>query len=507
MDESWQALVYAVIPCAGFHPWGWMRKHFVSLCLLLLVFGVTSPRAQQAQAPFHVLRIAAGPAGVEEKGTFRLTEERSVFSRSDDREVIVYFQWEGTPGRHQLEATWRNPDGSGTTKSVIDYTANERRFGAYWRFALTPSTTLGMWSIEATVDGQPGGRFTFEVTDKPAPPAPVVKQPLTQQALHERLARHFIVLSRKVTGVRELEPAAASLVVSGQVVTAVKLLDSVDGVAAVMPGGATVDLPTIVALDRAAGWAILEAPGTEAPTLPLAASPRIGDRCFSMQGTDSGGRVLLEGQISGTVSGQASGWIASFFNGAAVAGAPVVNEYGELLGIAGRPPRADVPIGLRALAASSVELGNVPVIPIDTIRPGAAMTPGTFASFRARGELLEPLVMEEHIVSGGFASETPRGTIPRPEIQREEFSKTDKEMVVFVTWGPRSRIRGQATFHLFDPANRRVMSSKPAKVDVRPKDLATSVWRNPVPQAPGIYRAELHLDGKPVWRSYVRIIP
>jgi hypothetical protein len=76
----------------------------------LLCWVTVSPAAVHATqnpattpaAPLHVLKIASGPAGVEANGGFRFNEERSTFSRSDDREVVVFFQWEGVPGPHKL---------------------------------------------------------------------------------------------------------------------------------------------------------------------------------------------------------------------------------------------------------------------------------------------------------------------------------------------------------------------------------------------------------------------
>lgn len=485
----------------------WMMRFVVFLGAFLLVAGVGTAAAQQSPAPFHVLRIAAGPAGVEEKGTFRLTEERSVFSRSDDKEVIVFFQWEGAPGRHLLEATWRSPDASTMSKSTIDYTARDRRFGAYWRFVITPDTSLGMWSIEATVDGQPGGRFTFEITGKPAPPAAVVKRPLAQQELHDLLSRHFVVLSRTGPGMRELEPGTGTIALPGQIFTAVRLLDNIDRISANHPSGASDDLTTVVDVNREAGWAILEARTGDIAALPHAERPRVGDRAYSMLAS-GGGRVLLEGQITGTLgaAAQPEGWTVSFANGVGAVGAPVVNEFGEWVGMVGRKSDGDS-VGLRARASSMIDLGNVPVIPIATIGSKPGSRPATLTDVRARGILLEPLVLEEHIVSGGFSLESPRGTLPPPHIQRDEFSRADKEMVVFVTWGPRTRLKGQAVFQLYNSSNARVASSKPAKAAFRAKDLATSLWRIRIAMPPGVYRAELHFDGKPVWRRYVRINP
>ena len=59
-----------------------------------------------------MLKIFAGPAGKEADGAFVLTEERTIFGRDDDREVIVMFEWDGVPGPHKLVAQWRSPDGS-----------------------------------------------------------------------------------------------------------------------------------------------------------------------------------------------------------------------------------------------------------------------------------------------------------------------------------------------------------------------------------------------------------
>lgn len=131
-------------------------------------------------------------------------------SRPEDlhREVIVLFQWEGAPGPHKLAAQWRSPDGGQASLSIVEYVAKDRRFGAYWALPLSPAMALGHWSIEATVDGQPAGRFSFEVTDTRIVPA-IVKRSLAQAELYERLTKMFVVLHRSSASGRELDGAAA----------------------------------------------------------------------------------------------------------------------------------------------------------------------------------------------------------------------------------------------------------------------------------------------------------
>ena len=86
------------------------------------------------------------------------SEERTVFSRTADREVIVFFQRENVPGPHKLVAQWRTSDGSSASSSTIDYNAADERFGAYWRIPITPDMSIGAWSIDATMDGRPADR-------------------------------------------------------------------------------------------------------------------------------------------------------------------------------------------------------------------------------------------------------------------------------------------------------------------------------------------------------------
>src|SRR5262249_7277613 len=101
----------------------------LTLCALLVAGSLVSVRAQADAV--RVLQVSAGPAGADAPGGFALTEERSIFSRITDREVIVLFQWDGVAGSHKLAATWRSPDGSASSTSAFDYAARDRRFGAF----------------------------------------------------------------------------------------------------------------------------------------------------------------------------------------------------------------------------------------------------------------------------------------------------------------------------------------------------------------------------------------
>jgi hypothetical protein len=125
--------------------------------VVILAASITSAHQRGATPELRLISAALGPGGTVNDGKFVLSEERSAFSRLDDKELVVTFQWEGSPGVHRMVATWRGPDGTLSSSAPIEYQAKDRRFGAYWRFSLSPAMATGTWSVDVTIDGQPAG--------------------------------------------------------------------------------------------------------------------------------------------------------------------------------------------------------------------------------------------------------------------------------------------------------------------------------------------------------------
>ena len=474
--------------------------------MVVLGLLLSSPTAhlQQPAAQLRLIRVVAGPAGIEKDGVFTLTHERTTFSRTDDKEVIVLFTWEGVPGRHRMVGTWRSPDGSLATSSVVEYEARDRRFGSYWRLALTPTTTLGTWTIDASVDGQAAGRLAFEITDATPPPAPPIKRVLTQRELYELLSRVHLVLERSTSGGRRLEPASALLDGDGRLYTTAAVLDDVDRLVAFRADGSSHPLTTMIGWNRREQWAVLAGGPRLSEKLTLASTERtgVGDRCFSMDGTASGGRVLMEGTISGQtmIAGAPPRLVATFFAGFVRAGSPVVNESGEFLGIVGGTPDTIEMMRLQG------ELRGAPILPFNAFRVHEAAAPVELVTLRAKGETLAPVTGEDHIRSGGFAPSVPRGATTAPPDVRQEFRIGEKSLAVFVVWNPRERLRGMLTMRLHDAERRIVAESKPARRDLRQGQLVLASWEQAMPSAPGLYRADVLLDDRIMWRGYVRLV-
>jgi hypothetical protein len=151
------------------------------------------------------------------------------------------------------------------------------------------------------------------------------------------------------------------------------------------------------------------------------------------------------------------------------------------------------------------ELKGVPIVPATLMRYRPDAQAETLAALQLRGELIAPLVGEQHVVSGGFARQINRGPVVSPGDQREEFAPQDKTFVTWLNWSPQDRVRGMGSLRIYDAENRVVLESKPAKVDMRKGQLSLSSWTIPVPAVAGRYRVDALIDGKPIWRGFVRI--
>ena len=477
---------------------------------VLTILTLTAGGWQEArQAPVvHVLRIQVGPSGEESGGSFVFTEERSTLSRSSDREVIASFLWDGTPGPHRLVATWRSPDGTLSSSSTIEYVAKDRRFGASWRLSLTPATPLGPWSIEATVDGQPAGRSTFEIVDEAVASVPV-KRPLSQSELYTRLSSLAVMLQPVLSNGKRLEPYAGTLGSDGRVYTTVASLDGNDGLQARRLDGGWQEVTNVLAWNRLEDWAVLSSSydGGDTP-LPIAsgADAGVGARCYTVETSDAGALVLAEGVITGLAGGASPGaqLLATFHTVHGTPGAPVINEFGEIVGIIGGTGVSGA-TRLIDVLRFRFDMKATPVVPFSSLHGRGDVSPIALTELRSRGELVSPVIGEAHVLSGGFATGIAREPTVIPVDQRQTFSPGEPRMIVFLTWNPKERLRGMAHLRLYDAQNRLVLQSKPQKADLR-KDRATfAYWELGVPGERGVYRADILLDERTMWRGFVRI--
>jgi hypothetical protein len=92
--------------------------------------------------------------------------------------------------------------------------------------------------------------------------------------------------------------------------------------------------------------------------------------------------------------------------------------------------------------------------------------------------------------------------------ERDEFAGREGGVIfAFLTWDPKTRIKGAAVLHLYDQENRSVLESKPKKVDLKPGEMVFGHWQLSLPAHAGSYRVDVTIGGAVVWRGFFRVTP
>jgi hypothetical protein len=400
--------------------------------------------------------------------------------------------------------------------SEFEYVARDRLFGAYWSLPITPSSPVGTWTLEATVDGLPTGTLTFEISDIAVIPDSARRRPLAQSELFERVSSVFVTIERSTQRGGAIGRAAGFLFGPGSIATTLVAVDAADGFQLLMPAGQKEDIASLIAWNRTQDWALLPTMTTHSASLPIAPGvPKVGDRCYSMEPGTGTARLLAECEFIGQGSSPAGGtlqMIARFSSGFGVPGAPVLNEFGELVGIVSGALTSGAAVAkigdtLGDIIATRGELRGVAVVPASAVRQPAGAMPISIIDLRRQNVLLAPVVGVGSIIGAGFAHSVDRDTGQLID-QRTRFSPRDSHFVAFLEWQPQERLRGALALRTYDTAGQLLSQSKPRKIDFKPgPDRRTSEWELSVPSQPGSYRVEVSLDDAIMWRGFFRVTP
>ncbi len=100
-----------------------VTKRFIAMgfalatCLSGRISAQQSGGVTPGNSQVRLVRSVVGAKGEERNGSFVMTEPRTVFYVPEDRELIVYFEWEGAKGTHHCEGSVRGPGGQFATMS------------------------------------------------------------------------------------------------------------------------------------------------------------------------------------------------------------------------------------------------------------------------------------------------------------------------------------------------------------------------------------------------------
>jgi hypothetical protein len=470
--------------------------------------GLAGGAATAPASPLRLVRTLSGTQGEMRDGRFVILDPRTSFRLPEDAKIVVYFEWLGAPGKHLMVGTWRGP-GNTSTSSSFEYVAPNRSFSAYWELTLPASAPLGQWSLEATVDGMPAGTHAFEVVGPEAmgPVKTAARVPLSRQEIFARTLETVVVVEALDANGSRLATGPGVILDETTIATSFGLLNNAARVRVKPRTAAAVESADVLTWHHRQDWAIVPVPAMSGavPVTRATEAVKPGDLCYSANAGGGDGVVTVascEIVGQGDVPGVGPRLTASFFSAGGAPGAPLLNEYGELIGMMTEGPFE------RASTLRFIRLGQMGQPSAPAAAPvGALPSPPwparvTLSELAAKGLFTLPVTHERHVLSGGFATAVvPKGASTQPVDQRNQFQKTDKTLTAFLTWSPAERIRGTTTLRIFDIDNRLLGETKPTKLSMRPGDLSMSVWTLNVPP-PGAYRVDVMLNTDIAWRGY-----
>jgi S1-C subfamily serine protease len=479
--------------------------------------------AQAVEPKFRLLRSVSGSKGSEQGGVFVVADPRTVFYVPEDAQIVAYFEWEGPLGTHQLEGVWKNPEGKVVVLSDFKYEAKQRRFGAYWTLKLSETVPSGVWTIESRIDGELAGTHTFQILLAPRPASALPGHRVFSPAeIYRRALEASVFLERLDANGERLGTGTGFFVGATYVVTGFEVVDAASSVRLILSDGRRLLAQGLAGWNRREDWAVLSTPLVEISRLPLAKpnSWAVGDRCYALDVPQEWNRIIVDGNITGQQALAEFGprLNLSFSLQSQASGSPAFNEYGEVIGIAVRhsmlPGSASLdvlgggfPMNLLSGGTSFLVERSL-AVPISLVSWPAESTPPTpFAELFRTSQFVAPLVRYRNILRGTLAlGLDKKGTLPQAVDEKFQFTRRDGEIVVYLMWDPKERIKSAAYCRMYNLDNRLLADSKPLKVNLNPGRTAVSSWRLAIATLPpGIYRVDVVLDASPVWRTFFRI--
>jgi S1-C subfamily serine protease len=484
-------------------------------------FQATQQSPPDTGARFRVTRSICGSKGSQQRGRFMIEDPRSVFSIPQDRQVIVYFELEGPLGMHRIEGLWKSPSGKIATISDFNYESRERRFSANWTLALSESAETGTWTLEAHIDGEYVGAFTFQIVANASPADTAPKKRLLSPAeTYQRLLASTVMIEKMGKGGVLLGIHTGFIVSPTVLLSSFQTVDGASKTRVIYPDGRAQETDQLLAWNRNQDWAAIKIEAGQAPALPFAPEKSwdIGDPVSYLDVAPQGNRVLSEVKIIGKNTFPTAGDRLNLSNSmtAKAVGAPLLNVYGEVVGI------------LEGGLNPGINQGNSNEVylldgfqPTDRTSGGMAVpvsmvnltqtTPYAMENLIRDGVSFPPLVAGRHVSYIQFTHRIDRSSgNPWPADYATQFSRRDGKMAIFVTWDPKAEIKGLVSFQIYSRDNKPLVLSqkiKDAKVGLKPGKRVATCWQIDISDVPvGIYRVDVLLNDEPASRAFFRIV-
>ena len=472
------------------------------------------------ESNFRLVRSVAGTKLLQDSGRFVIEDPRTVFYAPADKEIIVYFTWEGPPGPHHFEGMWKNPSSRVMMTSEFDYKSEQRMFGGYFKMMPGDAPAAGLWTLEARIDGESAGAHQFEIVVAPRPEnvgGKPARRALGPSEIYNRAAAASVLIENINSKGMRRNVGTGFFIGPGRLLTAFQVIDAAAKVRVAGPQGRMIEVVDVLAFNRRQDWIVLKVGLENMPALErnTAGAPGVGEHIYFLDVPAEGNRVLVETSLIGKQDLGPAGDrfnIADSTNRRAV-GSPLLNEYGEVIGLVGGtlvPGTAfleDLAFGARSNSLGMTSRGTL-AVPITLVNDSTAAST-TIDGLLKDGQFMPALVSTQSVLSGVLArTVNKKADPPLPIDEKIEFSRANPQGVLFLTWLPKEKRKGYPSLRLYDLDNKMIgeMLNK-KKITVDPNKLSYSLWElNLATLPPGFYRIDVLLDGDFVYRTFFRMV-
>jgi hypothetical protein len=488
--------------------------------------------SQASQSKFRLVRSISGSKGHEQVGRYIIDDPRTIFKVPDDRQVLVYVEWEGIAGLHEFEGHWKNPAGKLVAVSNFKIEVRGRTCSGFFTLLLSETSETGIWTLEARVDGELTGEHKFQIvsaadpaaqtTQAPpqanptGPPPEQARQPLTESQIYEIANAATALVEKLDSKGQRIDGGSGFFVEPDVLLTAFQVIDGASRLRVSLLDGRRLETQEALSWDKWQDWAFIKVDSGRKQSIRLSSSAEslVGSRVYALAVSASGARVIVRCDIVGKGRFPRNGERINLnCTHPDVIGSPLLDEYGDVIGIVGGsmiPGWASTKV-LPGVYFSGSRLANanpgLVAVPIKSPSKPSAGHPATNLQQLASDATFTPVLTRfENIQYGTLAKRVETKPVPRAMEETYEFRSTDP-LTVFIDWQPKEKIKGAATLRIYDLAGRLLIESKPAKLDVKPgPNSSYRWWKADISSLkPAIYRVDVLIDSSPIWRAFFKV--
>jgi len=483
--------------------------------------------AQTTQSKFRLTRSTSGSKGHEQSGRYIIDDPRTVFKVPDDRQVLVYAEWECTVGQHEFEGHWKNPAGKLVAVSDFKLEVRGRTCSGFFTLLLSETSESGVWTLEAKVDGEATGEHKFQIIStkdtgvataaepakSPGPPPEQPRQPLNESQIYDIANAATVLIERLDARGQRIDSGSGFFVASDVLLTAFQVIDGATKLRVSLPDGRRLETQEALSWNKWEDWAFVKLDAGQKTLIKFSSGdPPVGSRVYALSVSPTGARVIVRCDVVGKNKYLQNGdRINLNCTHPDVTGAPLLDEYGDVIGVVGGsmiPGSGSTRMLAGTYFGASQLLNANPglvAVPIKTYsKPPSG--PTNFAQLETNGTFTAPIVRFENIQYGVLAKRVETKLGPRPMDEGYEFRPADP-FIVFLEWRPKEKIKSTATLKILDPGGQVLIEGKPTKLDVKPGPTNSYTWwkADITKLRPGIYRVDVVVDSNAIWRAFFRV--